>query len=90
MSKIYRSLTVCQEDLKSVGNTFYVEKGCLSVICDLHTAHIEEILLREILKCFGEFEITGAEDFEWTTGVLDIKLTTNLPISLCSDIIELD
>lgn len=85
-----RNLTVYRDDLKSIGNQFLVENDCLSVICDLHTAHIEEILLREILKCFGDYEITGAEDFEWTTGILDIKLTTNLPISLCSDIIEID
>ena len=83
-----RTLTVCQEDLKSIGNTFFEENGYLVIISDLATVHIEEILLREILKCYGEYEIVAADKHVWENGVLDVKLTTNLPYKMCEEVLS--
>jgi hypothetical protein len=82
-----RTLTVCQEDLKSIGNTFFEENGYLAIISDLATVHIEEILLREILKCYGDYEIVEASEHVWENGVLDVKLTTNLPYKECEAVL---
>jgi len=84
-----RALTVYREDLKSIGNTSFGEAGYLSVICDLETVHIEEILLREILLTFGDYRITSATDFTWETGVLNVRLTTDLPYDIAREILDL-
>lgn len=84
-----RTLTVYQEDLKSIGNEHLGEAGYLSVVCDLETVHIEEIMLREILKCFGDYKITAAVDHVWECGVLNVKLTTNLPFDIARKVLAL-
>lgn len=88
MSKKIMNVQVEKNDIKKIGNTAYNEDGFLAIICDSDTANIEEILLRNILKCFGEeYKIVSAEDFEWD-GVegCDICYTTNLPYELFEEV----
>ena len=48
------NIEVKKEDIKKIGNTKYNEGGFLAIVCDGDTSNIEEILLRTILKCFGD------------------------------------
>ena len=73
------NLTVEKEDIKKIGHTTYGEGGNTAIICGIDTANIEEILLRNILKCFGnEYEIVSSEDYNGY-GEDDILFLTNLP-----------
>lgn len=88
MNKNIMNVQVEKTDIKKIGNTAYNEDGFLAIICDSDTANIEEILLRNILKCFGEeYKVISAEDFEWD-GVegCDICFTTNLPYELFEEV----
>ena len=80
------NIYVTANDIDKIGNTHFKdeETGCLSIICSVETANIEEIFLRSILKCFGEqYVITDTEDFIWDNvdgkEVIDILFKTNLP-----------
>ena len=48
------NIEVKKEDIKKIGNTKYNEGGFLAIVCDGDTFSIEEILLKSILKCFGD------------------------------------
>lgn len=71
--KLYKS------DLKKIGGTHYSKDGNLHILCDISTANIEEVLLRNILELFGDYEIKDAFDFEWDNGDMNIEFVTNLP-----------
>ena len=79
------NLEVKKEDIRKIGHTWYNKDGFLEITCDCETANIEEILLRNILKCFGEeYHIVSAEDFIWQEDDynewdFDIEFITNLP-----------
>ena len=79
------NIQVEKEDINKIGYTGYKENGFLAIICNGDTANIEEILLRSILKCFGEeYHIVSAEDFIWQEDDynewdFDIEFITNLP-----------
>ena len=78
------NIEVTKEDIKKIGNTKYNEGGFLAIVCDRDTSNIEEILLRSILKCFGDdYKVIKAEDdiWEYINGeeVYDILFITNLP-----------
>ena len=79
------NIQVEKEDINKIGYTGYKEDGFLAIICNGDTANIEEILLRSILKCFGEeYHIVSAEDFIWEEDDydewdFDIEFITNLP-----------
>ncbi len=79
-------MNVYKSDLEKIGNTQYPENGLLTIICDLETVNIEEILLREILKEYGDYKITSSEDFEWENGDLNIIVYTNLPVKLIDNV----
>lgn len=73
-------MELLKSDLQNIGHTAYKSKdGFLQILCNPQTANIEEILLRNILKLFGDYEITNVCDFIWGSGLTDIKFTTNLP-----------
>ena len=81
------NIEVTKEDIKKIGNTKYNEGGFLAIICNGDTSNIEEILLRSILKCFGDdYKVIKAEDFIWKNEegeeVYDILYITNLPYEL--------
>ena len=85
------TIEVEKEDIRKIGNTWYNENGFLAIICDGDTANIEEILLRSILKCFGEeYHIVSAEDFIWEEDDydewdFDIEFITNLPYEVYNE-----
>ena len=78
------NIDVKKEDIKKIGNTKYNEGGFLAIICDGDTCNIEEILLRSILKCFGDdYKVIKTEDYIWENDeeevVFEILFITNLP-----------
>ena len=48
------NIQVEKKDIECIGHTSYNNNGNLAVICSVDTSSIENILLRNILKCFGE------------------------------------
>ena len=81
------NIEVKKEDIKKIGNTKYNEGGFLAIVCDGDTSNIEEILLRSILKCFGDdYKVIKTEDFIWENDegevVCEILYVTNLPYEL--------
>ena len=82
------NIEVTKEDIKKIGYACYNEGGFLEIMCDGDTCNIEEILLRSILKCFGdEYKIIKTEVFIWKNEegeeeVFDILYITNLPYEL--------
>ena len=78
------NIQVEQKDINKIGYACYNEGGFLAIMCDGDTCNIEEILLRSILKCFGdEYKVVKAEDDIWETfkgeEIYDILFVTNLP-----------
>ena len=81
------NIEVTKEDIKNIGYACYNEGGFLAIMCDGKTSNIEEILLRSILKCFGdEYKVIKAEDYKWENDegkeVYEILFFTNLPYEL--------
>lgn len=82
------NIEVVKEDIKKIGYACYNEGGFLEIMCDGDTCNIEYILLRSILKCFGdEYKIIKTEVFIWKNEegeeeVFDILYITNLPYEL--------
>ncbi len=81
------NIEVKKVDIKKIGYMKYNEGGFLEIICDGDTCNIEEILLRSILKCFGdEYKVIKAEDYIWENNngeeVYDILFITNLPYEI--------
>ena len=88
MNKNIMNVQVEKADIKKIGNTAFNQNGNLAIVCNGETSNIEEILLRSILKCFGDdYKVVSAEDFEWD-GVegCDICFTTNLPYELFEEV----
>ena len=78
------NLDLRKEDLNKIGNTKSSKNGFLCIICNSETANIEVILLRNILKLFGEYEILEINDFAWSEEdadnlKFDIEMITNMP-----------
>jgi hypothetical protein len=81
------NLDLIKEDLKRIGNTQCEKNGFLCIICSGETTNIEQILLRNILKLFGEYEILETNDFAWSEEdaekwKFDIEILTNMPIEV--------
>lgn len=81
------NIEVTKKDIKKIGNTKYNEGGFLAIVCDGDTCNIEEILLRSILKCFGDdYKVIKTEDYIWENDegevVYEILYVTNLPYEL--------
>ena len=81
-------IEVEKKDINKIGYTGYKENGFLAIICNGDTANIEEILLRSILKCFGdEYKIIETKDFiiwgdRGQEDIIDILFVTNLPYEI--------
>lgn len=78
------NLEIEKSDIKKIGTTIYSENnnsGNTIFICELNTANIEEILLRNLLKIFGDYSIIETNDWIWNdSGYIDsIQFITNLP-----------
>ena len=81
------NIDVKKEDIKKIGNTKYNEGGFVAIMCDGDTCNIEEILLRSILKCFGDdYKVIKTEDYIWENDegevVYEILYVTNLPYEI--------
>ena len=81
------NIEVVKEDIKRIGHTCYNEGGSLAIMCDGDTCNIEEILLRSILKCFGDdYKVIKTEDYIWEKDegevVCEILYVTNLPYEI--------
>ncbi len=72
------NLSVTEKDIEKIGHTTCFGNSGVEFYCDLATVNIESILLRSILKCFGDYEIIEESDF----GDDSILLKTNLPNDL--------
>ena len=72
------NLEVVKEDIKRIGHTAYNEDGNTAIICSGDTYNLEMILLRNILKCFGDYKILSEEDYDGY-GEDDILVITDLP-----------
>ena len=84
---INMNIQVEKKDIKKIGNTKYNEDGFLAIVCDGDTSNIEEILLRSILKCFGDdYKVIKTEDYIWENDegevVYEILYVTNLPYEI--------
>ena len=66
-----------KEDITLIGNQAYNENGNLFVICSGETCLIESILLRNILRCFGE-DVSEIDYYEEN----ELGFETNLPYSM--------
>jgi len=82
------NLDVQKEDIKKIGYAWYNGGGFLEIMCGGDTCNIEEILLRSILKCFGDdYKVIKTEDFSiWGENgeedIFEILFITNLPYEL--------
>lgn len=96
MEEIYKNLVtsaqkeknveVKKEDISLIGHTVYNDNGFTTFICSIDKAKIEYLLLRDILKCFGNEYciITTGERFKDENDlstVTDRVFVTNLPFS---------
>lgn len=91
MNKNIMNVQVEKADIKKIGNTAFNQNGNLAIVCNGETSNIEEILLRSILKCFGEdYKVISSEDNIWVNvkgeEVYDILFTTNLPYELFEEV----
>lgn len=77
------NIQVEKEDITEIGFTSYDEDGYLAVMCAMATHGIELILLRNILKCFGEEYKIVEENYIDTCATF----ITNLPYSIYQSII---
>lgn len=88
------NIEVQKEDIERIGNTmFRGDDGNLCIISDSEISNIEYILLRNILKCFGDYKIISEEDYARDNGTddeegeidwnnVDILFVTDMPYSL--------
>ena len=75
------NIDVQKSDIKHIGHTMYGDdNGNLIILCHCDTAGIEQILLRSILRCFGDYMIT--EEFDADENFYQIGFRTNLPFSI--------
>ena len=82
------NIEIEKKDILDIGCAHYNIDGVYVICCDPNTDHIERILLRSILKCFGEqYIITRVDEC-----LLDdddeeyIMFTTNLPYEMFEEV----
>lgn len=64
-------------DILNIGHTAYQENGKLVILCNVITANLEQILLRNILSIKG-YSIVSVDDFGWNNGEVDVQFTTDM------------
>jgi hypothetical protein len=88
------NIEVKKKDILNIGYEHHNFDGVLVIYCDHNTEHIEQILLRSILKCFGEkYTITEIDDCLLEEGnpnndkyFYDIMFVTNLPYEMFEEV----
>lgn len=78
------NIEITKEDIALIGHIGYNENGCAAIVCSHEQSNIEYILLRSILKCFGEqYKVVSFhecfEDIEDLRTIQDVVYITNLP-----------
>lgn len=84
---MYTNVFVKESDIKKIGHTAFDDGGQMNFVCCGVTAGLEEILLRSILACFGDYRITEVidvcedidDDLYDEADEGDILFMTNLP-----------
>ena len=87
-------VTVTKTDILNIGHTAFNENGNTAIVCKVDCSGIEEILLRSILKCYGEEYAIIDEYDSWdedendeiVKGTEDIVFVTNLPYEMFLEI----
>lgn len=79
-------MQVNKSDILRIGHTAFKYEGNVSFYCYSITADIEEMLLRNILKCFGDYRITGRIDYLRGKGCDEYQLETDLPWEVYSEV----
>ena len=74
------NIQVEKVDITEMGFTHYNENGYLAVMCKIETQGIELIILRSILKCFGDQYKVVKEDYGFSSTCA--IFITNLPHSI--------
>ena len=74
-------------DILNIGHTASQENGKLVFLCDVRTANIERILLRNILSIKG-YSIVSVDDFVWNNGEVDVQFTTDMDWSEYQQIVR--
>jgi hypothetical protein len=84
------NIQVEKKDICLIGHTTFCKDGNTAFICSTKHNHIEYILLRNILKCFGDYKIVDTyEKFENEDDLLSVTdrvFVTDLPYSIYSSI----
>ena len=83
-------MNVYKEDLLAIAHTYFCEDGNLVCVCRYDELGLQQIILREILKCFGNYSIVkifdtdNARNKKWyqKTKITDTEYVTNLPYHL--------
>ena len=82
---------VKKEDICLIGHTVYNDNGFTAFVCDTDKAKFEYLLLRNILKCFGDYKIVDTyEEFENEDDLLSVTdsvFVTNLPYGCISNLL---
>ena len=79
------NLQVKQSDIHGIGYKTINNNGFLTIVTDGSCYGLEDIFLRNILRCFGEqYKVTDSYDFERPdepegSGEMDVAWDTNLP-----------
>ena len=82
------TIEVEKSDITHIGHTCHSKDGFLEIFCEPDTANLEEILLRSILKCFGEdYMIVKSEDADYMDS---ISFLTNLPYEVFKMELEME
>ena len=84
---MFTNVFVKESDIKKIGHTAFDDDGQMNFVCSGVTAGLEEILLRSILACFGDYRITEVidvcedidDDLYDEADEGDILFMTNLP-----------
>ena len=79
---VAQPVEVYKEDIISIGYDAANVNGNLVISCSPHTAHIEFMLLRGVLKCYGEqYVVLDIKALPDGNGSFDLCFVTNLPYS---------
>ena len=79
-------LMIQPSDLFKVGHDVFEEDGFLNVLTYPETCGVDEILLRSILRYFGDYTVTDISDVHWGENHIDMALQTSMPWSEYLDI----
>lgn len=82
-TSVAQPVEVYKQDIISIGFKDFNVDGYLVISCFPETSQIDFILLRSVLKCFGEqYTILGMVPFKDEDDSLEMHFVTNLPYAI--------